>query len=200
MSNILVINSSLSAEVADSSQLSNKFAAALASQTKGSITTRYLANENLPHLSQAEMAAWMTDANERDATQDKLASISDTAIAEVQDADTIVLGLPMYNFGIPSVLKAWIDRIARAGITFRYTENGPEGLLLGKKVIVMATRGGKYAGTPLDTQSQYIKDVFAFLGIQDVEFVYAEGIAMGEKEQAIANAEARIDSLAQNAA
>ena len=95
----------------------------------------------------------------------------------------IVLGLPMYNFGVPSTLKAYFDHVARAGVTFRYTANGPVGLLTGKEVYVFATRGGIYAGTPLDTQTTYVRDFLRFLGIDDVEFVYAEGLNMGAGAQ-----------------
>ena len=92
----------------------------------------------------------------------------------------------MYNLGIPSTLKSWIDQIARAGITFRYTENGPQGLLNGKKVYVLATRGGVYAGTSFDTQTDYVKNFFGFIGITDVEFIYAEGLNMGEESKTAA--------------
>jgi FMN-dependent NADH-azoreductase len=104
----------------------------------------------------------------------------------------IVMGLPMYNFGIPSTLKAYFDYIARAGMTFRYTENGPIGLLAGKKAIVFATRGGLYEGTSLDTQTSYIRNFFNFLGISDVEFVYAEGLNKGEPSKATALAKANL--------
>ena len=109
-----------------------------------------------------------------------------------------MLGLPLYNFGIPSTLKAWIDHIARAGETFRYTEAGPVGLLTGKKVYVLAARGGRYAGTPLDSQTDYIRNFFGFLGMTDVEFVYAEGLAMGEepKQTALAQAHQQLEKLA----
>ena len=100
-------------------------------------------------------------------------------IAEIQAADVVVLGVPMYNFGVPAQLKNWIDAISRAGVTFRYTENGPEGLLKGKKVYVALTRGGKYRNTPADTQVPYLQTVLTFLGMTDVQFVYAEGLAMG---------------------
>jgi FMN-dependent NADH-azoreductase len=104
----------------------------------------------------------------------------------------------MYNFGIPSTLKAYFDQIARAGVTFRYTENGPEGLLSGKKVYIFAARGGQYAGTALDTQTTYVRDFLQFLGLDDVEFVYAEGLNMGEqtREQALADAKQRLAELA----
>jgi FMN-dependent NADH-azoreductase len=101
-----------------------------------------------------------------------------------------VLGLPMYNFGVPSTLKAYFDHIARAGRTFKYTEKGPVGLLTGKKAFVFATRGGLYAGTPLDTQTSYVRDFLRFLGISDVEFVYAEGLALGDAPKSAALAKA----------
>ena len=109
----------------------------------------------------------------------------------------IVLGLPMYHFGVPSTLKAYFDHVARAGVTFRYTDKGPVGLLTGKKAYVFAARGGMYQGTPRDTQSPYVRDFLAFLGITDVEFVYAEGLAMGEssRDAALSNARARIERL-----
>jgi FMN-dependent NADH-azoreductase len=104
----------------------------------------------------------------------------------------------MYNFGIPSQLKSYFDHIARAGITFRYTANGPEGLLTGKKAYVLATRGGLYAGTPLDTQTSYVRDFLRFIGIADVEFVYAEGLNIGadQKQAALERAQGQIDTLA----
>lgn len=196
---VLVINSSINTDQADSSLLSKQFVAQLEQQLtdneKLEVTVRNLATEELPHLGQEEMAAWMTPAEERSEDQTAIAAISDAYIAELQAADILVIGLPMYNFGIPSTLKAWIDRIARAGITFRYTEQGPEGLLTGKSAVIMATRGGKYAGTPADTQSQFIKNVLGFVGIEDVNFVYAEGLAMGEKDQAIEQATNDINVL-----
>ena len=106
-------------------------------------------------------------------------ALDDALIAEIQAADVVVLGVPMYNFGVPAQLKNWIDAISRAGVTFRYTEQGPEGLLKGKTVYVALTRGGKYRNTPADTQVPYLKTVFTFLGLTDVHFVYAEGLSMG---------------------
>jgi len=122
---------------------------------------------------------------------------SDRLVEEISDAQVVVIGLPMYNFGIPSNLKAYFDQIARAGITFRYTDNGPEGLLTGKKVYVFAARGGMYAGTPLDSQTSYVRDFLGFLGMNEVEFVYAEGLNMGEtaKETALAKAKLRLSAL-----
>ena len=116
-------------------------------------------------------------------------------IAEIQAADFVVLGVPMYNFGVSAQLKNWIDAISRAGVTFRYSEKGPEGLLKGKKVYVALTRGGKYRNTPADTQVPYLKTVFTFLGLTDVHFVYAEGLAMGADaaEKGIAAAHEQIE-------
>jgi FMN-dependent NADH-azoreductase len=122
-----------------------------------------------------------------------VAAFPDRLIDELRRADTIVLGLPMYNFGLPSSLKAYFDHVARAGVTFKYTEKGPVGLLTGKKAYVFATRGGYYAGTPKDTQTPYVRDFLAFLGITDVEFVYAEGLAIGEAVKTASLARARID-------
>ena len=105
--------------------------------------------------------------------------------------------MPMYNFGVPSTFKAWIDRIARAGITFKYTETGPVGLLKDKKVIIVAARGGLYEGTDKDTQSKYLTDVLGFLGLTDVTFVYAEGLAMSDnQEQSLAKAKQQLTELA----
>jgi FMN-dependent NADH-azoreductase len=125
-------------------------------------------------------------------------SYSDGLIGELKRADTIVLGLPMFNFGVPSMLKAYFDHIARAGETFGYTEKGPVGFLTGKKAYVFAARGGNYVGTMMDTQTAYVRQFLAFLGITDVEFVYAEGLAMGEpvKEKALASARTAARSLA----
>ena len=120
---------------------------------------------------------------------------SDRLIKEISDADVVVIGLPMYNFGIPSTLKAYFDQIARAGITFRYTDNGPEGLLTGKKVFVFAARGGMYAGSPLDSQTSYVRDFLGFLGMNEVEFVYAEGLNMGETAKETALAKAKLATL-----
>ena len=136
-------------------------------------------------------------SEERTAEQRAVLEYSDGLIDELRTADTIVLGLPLYNFGVPSTLKAYFDHIARAGVTFRYTENGPVGLLTGKKAYVLAARGGIYAGTPQDTETPYVRDFLAFLGITDVEFVYAEGLAIGEatRESALAKAREQIEAL-----
>ena len=151
MKNVLVINSSLNGEQGNSTFLSKELSSSLASKADVNIVERDLYKPVLPHLTQQEMAAWMTPVNERSEEQNQLSSVSDTLIEELKTSDKLIIGMPMYNFGIPSAFKAWIDRIARAGITFKYTEQGPVGLLTGKKVIIVAARGGMYAGTPKDS-------------------------------------------------
>ena len=121
--------------------------------------------------------------------QEDIVAFSDKLIDELKQADVIVLGLPMYNFGVPSTLKAYFDHIARAGVTFRYTDKGPVGLLTGKKAYVFATRGGVYGGK--ETQTAYVREFLAFVGITDVEFIYAEGLAMGDASREAALLKAR---------
>jgi FMN-dependent NADH-azoreductase len=184
MKNVLVINTSLNNEQGNSNKLTELFMQHWQQAESIELTKRNLNTLDLPHLSGEEMQAWETAVDDRSPQQHELAAYSDELIAELKAADSIVLGMPMYNFGVPSTFKAWIDRVARAGITFSYTEQGPKGLLEGKKVTILAARGGIYAGTPKDSQSQYLKDVLAFLGMTDVEFIYAEGLAMGEESAA----------------
>lgn len=152
----------------------------------------------MPHLDGAGFQAFLTPAVERTAEQAAKVAYSDTLISELQEADVLVIGLPMYNLGIPSTLKAWIDHVARAGVTFRYTANGPQGLLAGKKAYVFATRGGRYAGTAFDTQTDFVRNFLGFIGIGEVEFVYAEGLNMGEesKTAGLAGAHAELARIA----
>jgi FMN-dependent NADH-azoreductase len=196
MKKVLVLNSSLNGEQGNSTKLSQQFVEQLANNQQISVTTRDLSDNAIAHLTQTEMAAWMTDANERNDEQKALAAISDDLIAELNDNELIVIGMPMYNFGIPSTFKAWIDRIARAGITFKYTEQGPVGLVEGKKVVVLAARGGIYQGTDMDTQTKYLKDVLGFVGMTDVHFIYAEGLAMPDAEQSLEAAKNEINTFA----
>ncbi len=126
------------------------------------------------------MQAWSISPDQQTAEQKKLSELSDNLIQELFNTDLIVIGMPMYNLGVPSTFKTYIDRISRAGKTFSYTENGPKGLVDNKKVIVLAARGGMHQGTALDTQTQYLKNIFGLIGITDVEFIYAEGLNMGE--------------------
>ncbi|WP_462180370.1 FMN-dependent NADH-azoreductase [Pseudoalteromonas gelatinilytica] len=195
MKKVLVLNSSLNGEQGNSTKLSQQFVEQLANNQQISVTTRDLSDNAIAHLTQTEMAAWMTDANERNDEQKALAAISDDLIAELNDNDLIVIGMPMYNFGIPSTFKAWIDRIARAGITFKYTEQGPVGLITDKKVVVLAARGGMYQGTEMDSQTKYLKDVLGFVGMTDVNFIYAEGLAMPGAEQSLEAAQNEIKAF-----
>ncbi len=202
MTHILQINSSLHGETAQSSRLASEFVAAFQGSDRQvpatSTTTRDLASQPVPHLTAERLQALSTPAAERTLEQQRVVAESDELIDELKRADVIVLGLPMYNFGVPSTLKAYFDHVARAGITFRYTGSGPEGLLKGKKAYVFATRGGRYAGTPSDLQTAYVRQFLGFIGIGDVEFVYAEGLALGAEQRSAAVAEAlsRINQLA----
>ncbi len=199
MKTILQINSSLSGEQGASSKLASRFVASLLEREPGSRRIlRDLATDPLPHLSAERFQAFTTPAAERSESQRREVAESDALIAELREADVIVFGLPMYNFGIPSTLKAYFDHVARAGETFRYTPQGPVGLLGGRKAYVLATRGGRYAGTPMDSQTAYVKQFLGFIGVDDVEFVYAEGLALGDeqREAALAGAGDEITRLA----
>lgn len=185
MTTLLQLKTSLFADQGQSSQLSNAFVAAWReSRPDARVTVRDLARDPVPHLDAERFMAFLAKPDQRSAEQAAAVAYSDALIAELQAADVIVIGLPMYNLGIPSILKAWIDQVARAGVTFRYTGAGPQGLLTGKKAYVFATRGGKYAGTQFDTQTEYVRNFLGFIGITDVEFVYAEGLNMGEQSKA----------------
>ena len=190
MKTVLAIFSSLNGEQGNSSKLANEYLATLEKNSDVVVNRVDLSSLDLPHLSSDEMQSWMTAAEERTTEQQTLAKRSDDIVEAVQQADEIVLAVPMYNFGVPSSLKAYFDRVARAGITFKYTENGPVGLLENKSATVFAARGGIYAGTEFDTQSPFLKHFLGFVGITDVNFVYAEGLAMGEEQAKTAFASA----------
>jgi FMN-dependent NADH-azoreductase len=198
MNTILQVNSSLFAGQGQSSQLADEFASALAASTGAALVVRDLAQNPVPHLTAEHVTAWGTPASGRTLEQQRHVAESDALIDELRRAETVVFGLPMYNFGVPSTLKAWFDHVARAGVTFRYTAEGPVGLLTGKQAYVFATRGGLHAGTASDLQTAYVRQFLGFIGIRDVEFIYAEGLALGQeqREQALAAASARIGQLA----
>jgi FMN-dependent NADH-azoreductase len=200
MTTLLQINASLNSHDGQSSQLANQFVAAFrARHPEAKILLRDVAAaEPVPHLSAERFGAFIAKPDERTAAQRAVVAYSDALIDELKQADIVVLGLPMYNFGVPSQLKAYFDHIARAGVTFKYTDKGPVGQLTGKKVYVFAARGGLYAGTPMDTQTSYVRDFLRFLGITDVEFVYAEGLAISpqSKQAGLAKAAAEIARLA----
>jgi len=205
--NILQVNSSARVFENDqgsvSTRLANELTAGLrAAHPEADLTVRDLARQPHPVLDESALGALFTPAESRTPEQAARVALDDALIAEVQAADVVVLGVPMYNFGITAQLKNWIDAIARARVTFEYTEKGPVGLLTGKTVYAVLSRGGKYRDTPMDSQVPYLKSVLGFLGMTDVRFVYAEGLAMGPEAEraALASARAQIDALFAGAA
>jgi FMN-dependent NADH-azoreductase len=196
MKTILYLTSSIFGDGGQSSRLAAEFVAA---QPEARVIARDLARNPVPHLDAERFGAFLSKPEGRTPAQQRVLDESDSLIAELKQADTLVLGLPMYNFGVPSQLKAWFDHVARAGATFKYTDKGSAGLLTGKQAYVFAARGGLYAGTPKDTQTAYVRDFLAFLGIADVKFVYAEGLAISEasKTQSLAAARNALRALVQ---
>jgi FMN-dependent NADH-azoreductase len=196
MNTILNLNSSIFGDGGQSSRLAEQF---IAQFPAARVVRRDLSKNPLPHLDAERFGAFLSKPESRTPAQQQVLNDSDALIAELKQADTLVIGLPMYNFGIPSQLKAYFDHVARAGVTFKYTEKGAVGLLTGKKAYVFAARGGLYQGTPRDTQTAYVRDFLAFLGITDVQFVYAEGLAISEasKIESLARAQSVLRNLAQ---
>lgn len=194
---ILQINSSARVEGANSTRLANTVTARLQAKHPGAtVTVRDLAVTPHPVLDAAALGALFTPADQRTPEQAARVAMDDALIAEVQAHDAIVLGVPMYNFGVPVQLKTWLDAIARAGVTFRYTASGPEGLIQGKKVYVAFARGGIYRDTPADSQTPYIQTILGFLGMTDVKYIHAEGLAMGPEAVDKAFTQAEDDLLA----
>jgi FMN-dependent NADH-azoreductase len=194
---ILQVNASARRDGANSTRLANTIVERLKATHPGAtVTVRDLAATPHPVLDEAALGALFTPADQRSPEQAARVALDDALIAEVQAHDTLVLGVPMYNFGNPVQLKGWIDAIARAGVTFRYTESGPEGLLKGKKVYVALARGGLYRGTERDAQVPHLRTVLGFLGMTDVSFIYAEGLAMGPEaaDKAFSQAQADLDA------
>lgn len=199
--NILQINASARGTDSNSTQLANAVIKQLqAANPAADLHVLDLGQNPHPTLDGTALAALFTPGEQRSAEQQARVAIDDALIAQVQNADTLVLAVPMYNFGIPAQLKSWFDAIARAGVTFRYTENGPEGLLKGKKVYVTLARGGIYRDTPNDSQVPYLKTILRFLGMTDIEWIYAEGLAMGAEvaEKAMRDAHDQIQALFAN--
>jgi FMN-dependent NADH-azoreductase len=200
MTTLLQINASIHNDSGQSSRLANQFVETFrARYPEAKVVVRDVAAaEPVPHLTAERFGAFITKSEERSDAQHAVVAYSDALIEEIKQADVVVIGLPMYNFGVPSQLKAYFDHIARAGVTFAYTAKGPAGKLTGKKVYVFAARGGQYSGTPMDTQTSYVRDFLAFLGMTDVQFVYAEGLAISpqSKEAGLAKAAAHIAQLA----
>ena len=195
MTKLLFVTSSLFGADSQSRRMGAEFIDTWRNAHPGtSIVERNVASD-MPHLTLDTLGALMTPADARTPTQQAAVAFADELIAEVEAADTIVVAAPMYNFSIPSTLKAWIDHIARAGRTFRYTESGPQGLLTGKKVFVITGRGGVYSGESpargLDFQEPYLRAVFGFVGLDDVTFIHIEGLKVSAEAAASGIARAR---------
>ena len=202
MSNILILTSSVAGAASISNGLVEKVAAELGAATTGVQTVRRdLAASPIPHLDAvAGLRGEPATAPQRAARE-----LSDALVAELLAADTLVIGAPMYNFGIPSTLKTWFDFVLRPGVTFRYTEAGPQGLLTGKRAIVVLSRGGLYSEGPAmayDSQEPHLRTLLGFMGVTDVVFIRAERLAMGPEQQrtAIAGAESAIAATVRKAA
>jgi FMN-dependent NADH-azoreductase len=184
MANLLVIESSPRSTSVSTSVAKEYITEWQRKHPSGTVVRRNVATNPVPFVTEAWIAAVYTPEENRSAEQKQLLAISDTLIAELEAADTIVIASPMYNFGITAALKAWIDQIVRAGRTFSYTAEGPKGLLAeNKKVIVIAARGGAYSGASpvafLDQQEPYLRTIFGFLGLKNVQLAYAESQSMG---------------------
>ena len=190
MSKVLVLKSSILAGYSQSSQLADFYVEQAKSQGK-EVTVRDLAANPIPVLDGDLVGALRPSDAPLSPRQQEALALSDELIAELQAHDEIVIAAPMYNFNIPTQLKNYFDLIARAGVTFRYTEAGPEGLVKGKRAVVISSRGGIHKDTASDLLTPYVKLFLGFIGITDVEFVFAEGIAYGPEVANKATAEAK---------
>ena len=193
MNNVLVLKSSILADNSQTNQLSNYFVSKLAGKN---VVIRDLAANPLPHFDAT--AATALRGQPTSTEENALLALSDELVAEIKNADTLIINAPMYNFHIPTQLKSYFDFIARPRVTFQYSEKGPEGLLKGKKAVVLAAFGGFHQNQPTDLVTSYMKAILGFVGITDVQFVYMEGIGFGPEavEKAQAQAKAEIDKLA----
>lgn len=195
MSNILHITASISGDNSVTGKLSTRLVKVLAKSSGASVTHRDLASNPPPFIDGARFAANGTPEAERTPEQEQLAEIGNVLIAEMQAADTIVMGVPVHNFTMPSTLKAWADLVARAGSTFAYTDTGPVGLLTGKKVYLVVASGGTIMGSEIDFLSPWLLHFLRFIGLDDVELIAADGRMSKDGPEKIAAAEARIDAL-----
>jgi FMN-dependent NADH-azoreductase len=200
--NILQINSSARRVQGDQGSISTRLADELAAQLRAqnpqaALSVRDLGLQPHPMLDEAALQAVFTPAEQRSTEQAERVALDTALLEQLRAADVLVLAVPMINFGVPAQLKNWIDAVAKAGQSFRYTANGPEGLLTGKKVYTVLTRGGIYRDLPADTMVPYLRNVLGFLGMTDVDFIYAEGLAMGPEAEArgLASAREQISAL-----
>ena len=195
MSKVLVLKSSILGGYSQSGLLLDYLAASW--KEKGAtLNVRDLVEEALPVLD-GELASGLRGGDNLTPRQQDILALSDKLVKEIKDSDTLVIAAPMYNFTIPVQLKAWIDLVARAGVTFRYTASGAEGLLTGKRAVIVTTRGGIHKGSAVDFVVPYLQTFLGFIGITNVDVVYAEALNMGDEahDQGIANAKAAIDKL-----
>jgi FMN-dependent NADH-azoreductase len=195
MTKILRVESSIKGDASVSRKLTDRIVARLTAADPGAEVTLRDLSTGVPHIDGAWIGAVYTPAASRSPEQAGIAAHSDALLAEVRDADLLVIALPVYNFGVPAPLKGWIDHLARKGETFRYTEAGPEGLLSGKRAIVALSSDGTKMGSGIDFASGYIRHMLGFFGITEVEFVAADAMAFGP-EATLKAAEAQIDALA----
>jgi FMN-dependent NADH-azoreductase len=180
MSRVLIIESSARQQDSVSRQLTQQFISQWrAAHPADDITVRDLAVKLVPHLDIDLLGGWMKPVGERSPVEQAALDRSNELTDELVAADVVVLAAPMYNFAIPSTLKSWFDHVLRAGVTFKYGETGPQGLLTGKRAYVLTARGGIYAGSASDHQEPYLRQVLGFVGIHDVTFIHAEGLNMG---------------------
>ena len=200
MRNLLFVSSSLMGENSKSRQVGAEVVRRLAGDDV-KVVERHLAPDNIPHLTLETLGALGVAVDQRTTSQANAIQFADQIIEEVEAADVIVIGAPMYNFSIPSTLKAWFDHVARAGRTFKYTANGPVGLLKNKKLYVVASRGGYYTGESpmrtMDFQEPYLRSFWAFLGVTDVNFIHVEGQAIGAEaaEKGVAAARTAVEKI-----
>ncbi|HCE3220274.1 TPA: FMN-dependent NADH-azoreductase [Vibrio parahaemolyticus] len=194
MSRVLALKSSILGDYSQSNKLVEDF---IKNVDQDKLIVRDLAANPLPVLDFA-VATALRATEDLSQEQQAVVDLSDTLIEEVKAADTLVIAAPMYNFTIPTQLKNWIDLIARAGVTFKYTENGVQGLIEGKKAIVVTTRGGIHKDSPTDNVTPYLRTVLGFVGITDVEFVYAEALNMGDDaaSKGISEAQSQLATMA----
>jgi len=199
MSRVLVIESSARQQGSVSRQLTEQFIANWkATHPADQVTIRDLAVEQVPHLDADLLGGWMKPAEQLSEVEKAALARSNQLTEELLAADVLVLAAPMYNFAIPSTLKAWLDHVLRAGVTFKYTETGPQGLLSGKRAYVLTARGGIYAGSSMDHQEPYLRQALGFIGIHEVGFIHAEGLNLGAEfqEKGLAQAKAQLAQVA----
>ena len=197
MKNLLRITTSIMGEDSVSTQLMDNLIAGLGASETIKLTERDFSSQPVPHLDSAWLTALSTPEPDRDEAQQQKVAYSDGLIEELRQAEVLVIGLPMYNFSVPSMLKAWIDHTARAGVTFRYTEKGPVGLLEARKVYLVATMGGEHEIGETDFLRPYMKLILSFIGLNDVEFITADGLNISpeRRQRGLAAASSRIENI-----